>query len=58
VLANQGHYPAGPILSVQFAKQETEHKALVTQFQTCTGVSKGLEDLILQAVEEYFMFEL
>jgi hypothetical protein len=31
---------------------------LVTQFQTCIGASKGLKDLILQAVNEDFLLEL
>ena len=58
VPANPGHYPQGPIPAVQRAQREAEHKALVTQFQTCMGVSKGLKDLILQAVEEDFLLEL
>ncbi len=28
------------------------------QFQTCTGVAKGLKDLILKAVDEDFLLEL
>ena len=58
VPVNPGHYPAGPIPAVQRAQREAEHKALVTQFQTCMGVSKGLKDLILQAVDEDFLLEL
>ena len=58
VPANPGHYPAGPIPAVQRAQREAEHKALVVQFQTCTGVAKGLKDLILKAVEEDFLLEL
>jgi hypothetical protein len=56
--ANPGHYPAGPIPTAQRAQREAEHKALVSQFQTCVGVSKGLKDLILQAVEEDFLLEI
>lgn len=58
VPANPGHYPAGPIPAAQRSQREHEHKALVTQFQTCTGVGKGLKDLILQAVDEDFLLEL
>ena len=58
VPANPGHYPGGPIPAAQRAQREAEHKALVTQFQTCMGVIKGLKDLILQAVEEDFLLEL
>ena len=56
--ANPGHYPQGPIPAAQRAQREAEHKALVVQFQTCVGVSKGLKDLILQAVEEDFLLEI
>jgi hypothetical protein len=58
VPANPGHYPAGPIPAVQRVQREAEHKALIVQFQTCTGVAKGLKDLILQAVDEDFLLEL
>jgi hypothetical protein len=37
---------------------EAEHKALIAQFQTCVGVSKGLKNLILKAVDEDFLLEL
>ncbi len=55
---NPGHYPAGPIPAVQRAQREAEHKALIVQFQTCIGVSKGLKDLILTAVDEDYVLEL
>jgi hypothetical protein len=58
VPANQGVYPLGNIPAVQPRQQEAEHKALVAQFQTCAGVSKGLKDLILQAVDKDFLLEL
>ena len=58
VPANPGHYPAGPIPAAQRSQREHEHKALVIQFQTCMGVSKGMKDLILQAMEEDFVLEL
>ena len=58
VPANPGHYPTGPIPAVQRMQQEAEHTALIVQFQTCTGVAKGLKDLILQAVDEDFLLEL
>ncbi len=58
VPANPGHYPAGPIPAVQHVQREAEHKALIVQFQMCTGVAKGLKDLILQAVNEDFLLEL
>jgi hypothetical protein len=43
---------------VQRVQREAEHKALIVQFQTCTGVAKGLKDLILQAVDEDFLLEM
>lgn len=57
VPANPGHYPQGPIPALQRAQREAEHKALVVQFQTCVGASKGLKDLILQAVDEDFCWK-
>jgi hypothetical protein len=56
--ANPGVYPQGPIPAAQRPQREAEHKALVAQFQTCMGASKGLKDLILKAVEEDFLLEL
>jgi hypothetical protein len=45
VPANPGHYPQEPIPAVQRAQREqAAHKALVVQFQTCTG-GKGVEGL-------------
>lgn len=58
VPANPGHYPQGPIPAIQRAQREAEHKALVKQFHTCIGVSKGLKDLILQAIDEDFLLEI
>ena len=58
VPANPGHYPQGPILATQRAEREAEHKALIVQFQACTGMAKGLKDLILQAIDEDFLLEL
>ena len=56
--ANPGFYPQGPIPAVQRAQREAEHKGLMAQFHTCVGVSKGLKDLILQAVDEDFLLEI
>ncbi len=56
--ANPGVYPLGNIPAAQQGQREAEHKALVAQFQTCVGASKGLKDLILQAVDKDFLFEL
>ena len=56
--ANAGHYPQGSFTEARCAQCEAEHKALVAQFQTCVGVSKGLKDLILQAVDEDFLLEI
>jgi hypothetical protein len=58
VLANPGVYPLGNIPVAQCGQWEAEHKALVAQFQTCMGASKGLKDLILQAVDKDFLLEL
>jgi hypothetical protein len=58
VPSNPGVYPLGNIPAAQQGQREAEHKALVTQFQTCIGVSKGLRHLILQAVNKDFLFEL
>ncbi len=58
VPANPGVYPLGNIPAAQHEQWEAEHKALVAQFQTCVGASKGLKDLILQAVDKDFLLEL
>jgi hypothetical protein len=58
VPANPGVYPLGNIPAAERGQREAEHKALVIQFQTCIGVSKGLKDLILQAVDKDFLLEL
>ena len=58
VPANPGHYPQGLIPANQRVQQEAEHKALVKQLHTCIGVSKGLKDLILQAIDEDFLLEI
>ena len=58
VPANPGVYPLGNIPAAQRGQREAEHKALVTQFQTCIGASKGLKDCILQAVDKGFLLEL
>ncbi len=55
---NPGHYPQGNVPAAQREQREAEHKALIAQFQTWVGVSKGLKDLILQAVDEDFLLEL
>lgn len=56
--ANPGVYPPGNIPAAQRSQREHEHKALINQFQKCVGVSKGLKDLILEAVDEDFLLEL
>jgi hypothetical protein len=58
VPANPGVYPLGNIPAAQCGQWEAKHKALVGQFQTCMGASKGLKDLILQAVDKDFFLEL
>jgi hypothetical protein len=45
--ANPGVYLQGAIPAAQCPQREAEHKALIAQFQTCMGASKGLKDLIL-----------
>lgn len=55
---NPGVYPQGNIPAAQRGQREAEHKALIVQFEKCVGVSKGLKDLILQAVDEDFLLEL
>jgi hypothetical protein len=56
--ANPGIYPAGAMTATQRPQREAEHKALIAQFQTCIGASKGLKDLILKSVEEDYLLEL
>jgi hypothetical protein len=56
--ANPGVYPQGVIPAAQRPQREAEHKALIAQFQTCVGASKGLKDLVLKAVEEDYLLEL
>ena len=55
---NPGVYPAGAMTAAQRPQREAEHKALIAQFQTCVGASKGLKDLILKSVEEDYLLEL
>ena len=55
---NPGFYPQGPIPAAQRSQREAEHKGLLAQFHTCVGVSKGLKDLILQAIDEDFLLEI
>jgi hypothetical protein len=47
VPAIMGIYLQGNIPVPQCGQQEAEHKALVAQFQTYIGASRGLKDLIL-----------
>ena len=56
--ANPGVYPVGAMTAAQRPQREAEHKALIAQFQTCVGASKGLKDLILKSVEEDYLLEL
>jgi hypothetical protein len=58
VPANPGVYPAGNIPAAQRGQREAEHKELNQQFQMCVGASKGLKDLIMQAINEDFFLEL
>ncbi len=55
---NPGFYPQGPIPAAQRSQREAEHKGLLAQFHTCVGVSKGLKDLILQAIDKDFLLEI
>ena len=56
--ANPGVYPLGIIPAAQRGQREAEQKALVMQYQTCIGASKGLKDLILKAVDKDYSIEL
>lgn len=55
---NPGTYPAGVIPAAQRGQREAEHKELIKEFEKCTGASKGLKDLIMQAIDEDFLLEL
>ncbi len=55
---NPGIYPAGVIPAAQRGQQEAEHKELIKEFEKCMGASKGLKDLIMQAIDEDFLLEL
>ena len=55
---NPGVYPAGPIPAAQRGQREAEHKELIREFEKCIGASKGLKDLIMQAIDEDFLLEL
>jgi hypothetical protein len=37
------------------AKVETEHKELITQNKTLKGAEQALKDIIMEAVEEFFL---
>ena len=56
--ANPGVYPQGNFPAAQRGQQEAEHNALIKQFQTCVGASKGLKDLILKAIDKDYLLEL
>ena len=56
--ANPGVYPQGNFPAAQRGQREVEHKAQVTTFLTCVGVSKGLKYLILKVVDEDYILEL
>ena len=56
--ANPGVYPQGVFPSAQRGQREAEHNALIRQFQTCVGASKGLKDLIRKAIDEDYLLEL
>ena len=56
--ANPGVYPQGNFPAAQRGQREAEHKALIAQFQTCVGASKGLKDLIQKAIDEDYLLEL
>ncbi len=58
VPANPGIYPAGNIPAAQHVQREAKHKELIQQFQMCVGASKGLKDLIMQAIDKDFLLEL
>jgi hypothetical protein len=58
VPANPGAYPAGVIPAAQRLQREAKHKALITQFQTCVEVAKGLKELIMKVIDEDFLLEL
>ncbi len=55
---NPGVYLLRNIPAAQRRQQEAAHKALVAQFQTCMGASKGINNLIFQAVDKDFLLEL
>jgi hypothetical protein len=57
VPANPGVYPLGIIPAAQRGQREVEHKALVMQFQTCIGASKGLKDLILPLNDQILIWQ-
>ena len=56
--ANPGIYPQGVFPAALHGQQEAEHNALIRQFQTCVGASKGLKDLIRKAIDEDYLLEL
>ena len=55
---NPGIYPAGNIPATQRGQCEAEHKELIKEFEKCMGASKGLKDLIMQAIDKDFLLEL
>jgi hypothetical protein len=59
MVMNSGVYPIGAMIATQRPQHEAEHKELMKQFKTWTGVRDGLkEDLILQAVEGIYLEEI
>ncbi len=59
--ANSGVYPAGLAANTAAtvcARAEAEHKELINQFKTFEGVRQGVQDLILEAVDNKYLIEI
>jgi hypothetical protein len=58
---NPGFYPATHATNTAAgtrAKAEAEHKKLINQYKTFKGVHLGIEDLILEAVENEYIIKI
>ncbi len=57
VPVNPGVYPVG-VTATTRSQMEAEHKEQVNQFHTFIGVGMGLKDLVLKAIDGYYLLEI
>ena len=57
--AHPGHYPASVSSNATTrSRQEAKHKALIAEYEVCTGVINGLKEKIKEAIDEEWLEEI